>query len=64
MAGSQAFAEAQAARYPAESQVMVHYDPKNPSNAVLKIKIAYGVTFLVVALVFFGLAVFFSGAFR
>jgi hypothetical protein len=43
---------------------MVHYDPKNPSNAVLDIKIAYDMTFVVVALVFFGLAVFFSGAFR
>ena len=63
-AGSQTFAEAQAARYPEGSQVMVHYDLKNPSNAVLDIKIAYGVTFIVVALVFFGLAVFFSGAFR
>ena len=63
-AGSQAFAEAQAARCPAESQVMVHYDPKNPSNAALDVKIGYGVTFTVVALVFFGLAVFFSGAFR
>jgi len=62
-AGSQAFAEAQAARYPEGSQVMVHYDPKNPSNAVLDAKIAYGVTFIVVALVFFALAVFFSGAF-
>jgi hypothetical protein len=63
-AGSQAFAEAQAARYPEGSQVMVHYDPKNPSNAVLDLKIAYGVPFIVVALVFLGLAVFFSGAFR
>jgi len=43
---------------------MVHYDPKNPSSAVLDLKIAYGVTFVVVALVFFGLAIFFSGAFR
>jgi hypothetical protein len=43
---------------------MVHYDSKNPSNAVLDIKIAHGGAFTVVALVFFGLAVFFSGAFR
>ncbi len=63
-AGSQALAEAKAARYPADSQVMVHYDPKNPSNAVLELKVAYGVTGLVMVLVFFGLAVFFSGAFR
>jgi len=44
--------------------VMVHYNPKNPENAVLDVEIAYRVTFIVVALVFFGLAIFFSGAFR
>jgi hypothetical protein len=64
LAGAQALAEAQAARYPEDSQVMVHYDPMNPSNAVLDIKIAHGGAFTVVALAFFGLAIFFSGAFR
>jgi hypothetical protein len=63
-AGSQAIAEEKAARYPAGSQVMVHHDPLNPANAVLDLKVAQGVTSLVVALVFFGLAVFFSGVFR
>jgi len=63
-ASSQASAEAQAAHYPMGSLVLVHYDAKNPSNAVLDLKIAYGVTFFVVAIVFFGLAIFFSGAFR
>ena len=63
-AGSQQLAESQAARYPEGSQVMVHYNPKNPENAVLDVEIAYRVTFIVVALVFFGLAIFFSGAFR
>ncbi len=63
-AGSQALAEEKAARYPAGSQVMVHYDPLNPANAVLDLKVAQSVTSLVVALVFFGLAVFFSGVFR
>ena len=43
-AGSQAIAEARAARYPLGNEVMVRYDPKNPSNAVLDIKVAYGVT--------------------
>jgi Protein of unknown function (DUF3592) len=63
-AGSQALAEEKAARYPAGSQVMVHYDPVNPANAVLDLKVAHGVTSLAVALVFFGLALFFSGVFR
>jgi hypothetical protein len=62
-AGSQQRAEAAAARYPEGSQVMVHYDPKNPANAVLDVRIAQGVTWIVVAIAFFGLAVFFSGAF-
>ena len=43
---------------------MVHYDPKNPSNAVLDVRIAQGVTLIVVAMAFFGFAVFFSGVFR
>jgi hypothetical protein len=64
VAGSKELAEEKAARYPPGSEVVVHYDPKNPSHAVLDVKIALGVTFIVVALVFFGLAVFFSGAFR
>ena len=44
--------------------MLVHYDPKNPSNAVLDLKVALGVPLLAVAFAFFGLAVFFSGAFR
>jgi hypothetical protein len=63
-AGSQATAEAKAARYPAGDQVLVHYDPKNPSNAVVDLKVALGTPFLVVAIVFVGLAIFFSGVFR
>lgn len=63
-AGSQDLAEAKAARYPVGSQVMVHYDPRNPSNAVLDLKVALGLPMLVIALAFFALAVFFSGAFR
>jgi hypothetical protein len=61
MAGSKQRAEAAAARYPEGSQVMVHYDPKNPANAVLEVRIAQGVMWIVVAIAFFGLAVFFSG---
>ena len=63
-AGSQEIAEARSARYPLGNEVVVRYDPKNPSNAVLDLKVAYGVPLLVVAIVFLGLAVFFSGAFR
>jgi hypothetical protein len=61
--GAQALAEAQAAQYPAGSQVMVHYDSKNPANAVVDVRIAQGVTFFIVALAFFALAIFFTGAF-
>ena len=63
-ASSQAIADAAAARYPTGNLVLVHYDPKNPSNSVLELKVALGVPLLVVAIAFFGLAVFFSGAFR
>jgi hypothetical protein len=63
-AGSQAVAEAEAARYPEGKAVTVHYDPMNPASAVLELEVAYGAVFLGVAIVFFGLAIFFSGAFR
>jgi hypothetical protein len=43
---------------------MVHYDPKNPANAVLDVEIAHGVMWLVIALAFFAAAIFFSGVFR
>jgi hypothetical protein len=62
-AGSQQLAEVVAARYPEGSQVMVHYDPKNPSDAVLDVRIAQGVMWIVIAIAFFALAIFFSGAF-
>jgi hypothetical protein len=63
VAGSQQLAEAQAARYSEGSQVMVHYDPKNPTNAVVEIEVAHGVLMVVVALAFFAVAIFFSGVF-
>ena len=63
VAGSQQLAEAQASRYPEGSQVMVHYDPKNPANSVVETEVAHGVMMIVVALGFFAAAIFFSGVF-
>ena len=63
VAGSQQLAEAQAGRYPEGSQVMVHYDPKNPANSVVETEVAHGVMMIVVALGFFAAAIFFSGVF-
>jgi len=57
-------AEDKAARYPEGSQVMVHYDPQNPPNAVLEPKVARNWLAWLIAVVFVALAVFFSGAFR
>ena len=57
-------AEDKAARYPEGSQVMVHYDPQNPPNAVLEPKVARNWLGWLIAVVFVALAVFFSGAFR
>lgn len=63
VAGSEELAQAGAARYAQGSDVVVRYDPQNPSNAVLDLKIANAIPFLIIALVFFGLALFFSGLF-
>jgi hypothetical protein len=64
VAGSQALAEERAARYRAGGQVVVRYDPGNPSVAVIEVGTAYAHLGLLMALIFFGLALFFSGAFR
>jgi hypothetical protein len=64
VAGSEELAQAKAAQYPANTELVVHYDPDAPSNAVLDLKVAYATPLLVIALVFFGLALFFSGVFR
>jgi len=57
-------AESKAARYPQGREVMVHYDPQNPPNAVLDPRVARNWLGWLIAIVFVGLAVFFSGAFR
>jgi hypothetical protein len=64
VAGGQGPAEERAARYRPQSDVAVHYDPTNPSNAVLETKVAVGWLMLALAMVFLGLAVFFSAALR
>ena len=57
-------AEATAARYRPGSDVMVRYDPANPSDAVLETTVAFAPLMLVFAVASFAIAVFFSGAFR
>jgi hypothetical protein len=64
VADSEELAQAKAAKYPANTEVVVHYDPDTPSNAVLDPKIAYAMPLLVLTIVFFAAALFFSGAFR
>ena len=64
LAGSEESARTKAARYPQGADVVVHYDPTSPPNAVLDTKIVYAKPLLVIALVFFALALFFSGLFR
>jgi hypothetical protein len=59
--GSQELAEAKAARYTKGSDVTVHYDPKNPSNAVLEVKVALNWLLALITLAFLGLALQFSG---
>ena len=63
-AGAQGTAEATAARYPAGADVVVHYDPRSPSNAVVELVVAMNRAGWLLAVVFLGLAVYFSGAFH
>ena len=64
LAGTQSFAEQIAARYPQGSTVEVHYDPANPSNAVLQVASSVSWLLLVLALFCFGVAVQASGILR
>jgi Protein of unknown function (DUF3592) len=64
LAGTQSFAEQTAARYPQGSAVDVHYDPANPSNAVLRTTSSASWLLLVLALFCFGVAVHASGLLR
>jgi hypothetical protein len=61
VAGAQARAEATVARYPAGRTVTVHFDPANPSSAVLEPHVAFAWWTLLLAMAFFAAALFFSG---
>ena len=64
VAGSEELAQTKAAQYPAGTEVAVRYDPDTPSKAVLDLMVAYATPLLVLTLLFFAAALFFSGAFR
>jgi hypothetical protein len=61
VSGGRDLAEATVARYPAGSAVTVHYDPANPSSAVLEPRVAFAWASALVTAGFFAAAVFFSG---
>ena len=50
-----------AARYPAGAKVAVHYNPEHPTVAVLETGVAFRGATVVLAVIFVGLTVFFSG---
>ncbi len=64
LAGTRSFAEQIAARYPQGSRVEVHYEPANPSNAVLQITSSASWLLLGIALFCFGVAVYSTGILR
>jgi hypothetical protein len=61
VSGSRDFAQGIAARYPAGSAVTVHFDPDNPSFAVLEPRVAFAWVTLVLTVGFFAAAWFFAG---
>jgi hypothetical protein len=64
VAGPEEQARDKAGRYMPGTEVAVRYDPANPASAVVDLEVAYGRAFFFIALVFFGLAAYFSGVFR
>ena len=62
--GSQTSAQKQAARYKPGSEVDVHYDPANPSNAALENPTGYNWFILAVALFCFAVAAHAIGVFK
>lgn len=61
VAGPRDLAEKVVARYPVGSKVTVHFDPANPSVAVLDTHVAFAWSTLILMMAFFGVALFFSG---
>jgi hypothetical protein len=61
VSGGRGLAEAIIARYPASTTVTVHYDPANPSQATLETRVSFGWTALVIVVLCFVAALFFSG---
>lgn len=61
VSAGKALAEKTVTRYPQGAAVTVHYDPGNPSTAVLEPRVAFGWLTLLVMVAFFAGAWFFSG---
>jgi hypothetical protein len=61
VSGPRHVAEAIVARYPAGREVSVHFDPANPSFAVLEARVAFAWPTFMIAAAFFAAALFFSG---
>lgn len=57
-------ADAKAARYPEGSEVVVHYEPRNPGNAVLEVKAALNWLVWTIAAACLALTFYFSAVFR
>jgi hypothetical protein len=60
VAASREFAQAITARYPAGSEVIVNFDPHNPSFALLEPRVAFAWWTLLLTVAFFAAAWFFS----
>jgi hypothetical protein len=60
-AGARALAERTVARYPVGQTVAVHFNPSNPSFAVLEPRVAFNWTTLLITVALFAAAIFFSG---
>jgi hypothetical protein len=64
ISGSKFIADKIAMKYPQGSRVTVHYDPQNPSSAMLESPHGYPWLLLGIAAICFGIAVYASAIFR